>query len=123
MNIFSTSGRCWWAVRVTSLLVALFVVGCVNVDPDTGKTTPRGKQKHEFSVVQKHAKNLADGMPKMEVLILLGSPAETSDNGNQWVYLPERPAVLIPSRALHLKFENDVLVKHGYRPIVLGFAP
>ena len=107
-------------MRMIALLVALFVVGCVNVDPDTGKTIPRGGQKYKFSVVERKAEQIQNGMTRMDALLMLGSPAETSDDRDQWVYLPERPAVLVPSRALHLKFENDILVDHGYRPILLG---
>ena len=107
--------------RIFGLLVAvLLLAGCVNVDPDTGKTIPRGNQRYEFSTVERRAEKLQDGMDKYAVMALLGSPAETSDDGNVWVYLPERPAVLAPSRALRLTFEGGLLVKHGYSAIVLG---
>ncbi len=33
---------------------------------------------------------------------------------------PERPAVLIPSNALHLAFLGKRLTKFVYRPIILG---
>jgi outer membrane protein assembly factor BamE (lipoprotein component of BamABCDE complex) len=102
------------------LLVTLLVSACVNTDPKTGETIPRGNQKYFFDQVEKQAEQLKDGMSKADALILLGSPAEQSDDGDVWIYLPERPAVLIPSRALRLQFENGVLVKHGYRPIILG---
>jgi outer membrane protein assembly factor BamE (lipoprotein component of BamABCDE complex) len=101
-------------------LAALLASACVNTDPQTGETIPRGNQKYFFSEVEKQAEQLKDGMSKMDALILLGSPAEQSDDGDIWIYLPERPAILIPSRALRLQFENGVLVKHGYRPIILG---
>jgi outer membrane protein assembly factor BamE (lipoprotein component of BamABCDE complex) len=102
------------------LLIALVLVGCVNVDPDTGKTIPRGGQKFEFATVERRAEKLQEGMTKLDVLLLLGSPAEKSDDSDIWVYLPERPAVLIPSRALRLEFEKNILVKHGFSAIVLG---
>ncbi len=102
------------------ILIALMLAGCVNVDPDTGKTIPRGDQKYEFATVERRADGLKDGMTKIEVLMLLGSPAETSDDGDVWVYLPERPAVLAPSRALRLVFKENVLASHGYCAIVLG---
>lgn len=101
-------------------LVALLLVGCVNADPQTGKTMPRGGQKYEFSTVERRAEQLREGQSKFDVLTLLGSPAEKSDDGDIWVYLPERPAVLVPSRALKLEFKDEILVKHGYSPIVLG---
>ena len=101
-------------------LAALLTAGCVNVDPDTGQVIPRGDQKHMFAYVEARADQLREGMTKTEALILLGSPAETSKNGSVWVYLPERPAVLLPSRALRLEFNDQYLVEYGYRPIVLG---
>jgi outer membrane protein assembly factor BamE (lipoprotein component of BamABCDE complex) len=107
-------------MRTCWILAALMLAGCVNVDPQTGKTIPQGGQKYEFSTVERHAEKLQDGMTKLDVQLLLGSPAERSDDGAIWVYLPERPAVLVPSRALRLQFEGNVLVKHGYSTIVLG---
>lgn len=101
-------------------LIVLALAGCVNVDPETGKTTTRGSQKYEFATVERRAEQLQDGMTKLDVHLLLGSPAEKSDDGDVWVYLPERAAVLVPSRALQLVFKGDVLVKHGYNSIVLG---
>ena len=94
--------------------------GCVNVDPDTGKTIPRGKQKYAFETVEKRAEKLEIGMTRIEVMALLGSPAKSSQNGDIWTYLPERPAVLVPSRAFQLTFKNGVLAKFGHRTIVLG---
>ena len=81
---------------------ALLLAGCVNVDPETGKTIPRGNQKFEYAVVKERAAQLRDGMSKMEVIILLGSPAESSAGGDIWAYLPERPAVLVPASGLRL---------------------
>jgi outer membrane protein assembly factor BamE (lipoprotein component of BamABCDE complex) len=102
------------------LLVILVLVSCVQVDPNTGKTIPRGNQRFEFDTVERRAEQLKEGMSKTQVLYLLGSPAEKSGDGDVWVYLPERPAVLIPGRALRLLFQNGRLVEHGYRAIVLG---
>ena len=102
------------------LSISLMAAGCVNVDPETGKTLPRGSQKYEYADVKKQAEKLRDGMTKLDVLLLLGSPAETSDNGNIWAYLPERPAVLVPSEGLRLIFEAGVLKTHEFVPIVFG---
>jgi outer membrane protein assembly factor BamE (lipoprotein component of BamABCDE complex) len=102
------------------LLIALMLAGCVNADPQTGKTIPRGNQKYKFATVERRAEELKDGMTRLEVHMLLGTPAEISDDTDVWVYLPERPAVLVPSRALRLVFKGDVLVSHGYSAIVLG---
>jgi outer membrane protein assembly factor BamE (lipoprotein component of BamABCDE complex) len=102
------------------VLIALILSGCVNADPITGKTLPRGGQKFEFATVEQQAEKLKDGMTKITVVMLLGAPAKVSDDGNIWQYLPERAAVLVPARALQLVFKNDVLEKHGYTAIILG---
>jgi outer membrane protein assembly factor BamE (lipoprotein component of BamABCDE complex) len=109
------------ASRVCStLFFAALTTGCVNVDPETGETIPRGDQRYEFERVTRDAERLQPGMKKLDVLFLLGSPAEQDDAGDTWVYLPERPAVLVPGRALQLKFQDGALVEHGYHAIVLG---
>jgi outer membrane protein assembly factor BamE (lipoprotein component of BamABCDE complex) len=100
--------------------IVLALAGCVNTDPDTGKTLPRGGQKFEFATVERRAERLQPGMTKLDVLLLLGSPAETSGDNDVWVYLPERPAALIPSRGLRLTFENNFLMRHDFTPIVFG---
>ena len=107
-------------LKFTFPLMALLLASCVNVDPDTGKTIPRGDQRHMFAAVERQAEQLKDGMSKLQVLLLLGSPAETSGGGDIWVYLPERPAVLVPSHALRLEFKSDILITHGYKAIILG---
>lgn len=110
-------------MRLPTLLPLVFAPlfpSCVQVDPATGETIPRGDQRYDFETVSQHAKDLEEGMRKYEVLMLLGSPAETNDAGNVWVYLPERPGVLIPARALKLEFENERLTHHGFHAIVLG---
>jgi outer membrane protein assembly factor BamE (lipoprotein component of BamABCDE complex) len=107
--------------RCVALVVLILMgVGCVNVDPDTGKTIPRGGQHNTFEVVKRRAEKLELGINRFAVMALLGSPAKSTDSGAVWTYLPERPAVLVPSRALRLEFENGILVKYGYRTIVLG---
>ena len=107
-------------MRLGFALVALLVAGCVEVDPQTGKTIPRGGQKNEFAVVEQQAKQLRDGMTKIEMLTLLGSPAETSNAGDIWVYLPERPAVLVPSHSLRLVFQSNILISHSQPAIIFG---
>ena len=100
----------------------LLLAGCVNVDPVTGKTIPKGRQKNEFATVERMAVRLQDGMTKPDVLMLLGSPAKSLEKGQVWVYLPERSAVLVPAQSLQLVFKGNTLVKHGKHPIVLGIA-
>jgi hypothetical protein len=107
-----------------SLLCAALALGstsaCVTENVTTGEMVPRGKQKYPFEKVEKAADQLKVGMNKREVLLLLGSPAETSESGDLWVYLPERYAILVPARALRLEFEGESLTDYGYRAIVLG---
>lgn len=100
------------------LLAAL--AGCVMSDAETGKPIPRGDQKFPFDVVQRNAEKLRNGMSKMDVHLLLGSPAEKDEADNLWIYLPERYGVLVPARALRLEFRERELIDFGYRPIVLG---
>jgi outer membrane protein assembly factor BamE (lipoprotein component of BamABCDE complex) len=107
-------------MKYSLFLLALVLSSCVSVDPDTGKTIPRGDQKYEFRTVERNATYLRLGMRRGEVLSLLGSPAETNGDGSIWYYLPERPAVLAPSRGLKLEFRGNSLAKFGYSPIVLG---
>jgi hypothetical protein len=101
-------------------LLALLLAGCVNVDPVSGKTIPQGNQRYEFATVERRAEQLQVGMTRSDVMMLLGTPAEQSDDGVIWIYLPERPAVLVPSRALRLEFEGGILKAHAYTTIVLG---
>lgn len=106
------------AAALTACL--LLVSSCVNVDPQTNEIIPRGSQRYEFEEVTRNADDLKEGMSTFEVLMLLGSPAEQSKHGDVWIYLPERPAVIVPGRALRLQFRNGKLVDHGYHAIVLG---
>ena len=99
---------------------ALVATSCYNVDPQTKEIIPRGNQRYEFEEVQRNAKQLKEGMSQLEVMMLLGSPAERSKRGDVWVYVPERPAVIIPGRALRLQFRDGRLADHGYHAIVLG---
>ena len=103
--------------RIIASLLGLFLVGCISIDPETGA---REHQRYQFDYVSERADQLEVGMGKTTVLQLLGSPAEKSDDGDVWVYLPERPAVIIPGRALHLEFRNGALIEHGFRAIILG---
>ncbi|MHC5211231.1 MAG: hypothetical protein ACYTG2_10980 [Planctomycetota bacterium] len=103
-----------------AVLGLALVTACVNVDPRTGETIPRGDQYYDFDDVTRRAERLELGMSRLGVLMLLGSPAEKSSDEDIWIYLPERPAVLVPARALRLLFDRDRLAEFGYRPIILG---
>lgn len=103
------------------LLLALPAApSCVTVDAETNEVIPRGDQRYPFSTVKEKAVNLELGMTKLQVLATLGSAAEKSERGDVWVYLPERSAILVPSKALKLHFEDDRLAEFGYHAIVLG---
>lgn len=110
-------------VSITALALLALIGGtssCVTQNTDTGEMVPRGDQRYEWSKVKELAKQLKDGMTKTQVMMLMGSPAEVDAADNQWIYLPERYAILVPAQALQLDFKDRVLVKHGYRAIVLG---
>ncbi|MDG1490864.1 MAG: hypothetical protein P8R43_03165 [Planctomycetota bacterium] len=94
--------------------------GCVTVDAETNEVIPRGDQRYKFSTVKEYSKDLKQGMTKLQVLSTVGSPAEKSERGDVWVYLPERSAILIPSKALKLHFEDNALTEFGFHAIVLG---
>ena len=102
------------------LLVLMSLTSCVTYDAETGEALPRGNQRYTFDVVKKRADDLKVGMSKLQALLTLGSPAESDDRGNTWVYLPERPGLLIPARALKLEFHDGHLADFGYHAIVLG---
>lgn len=109
------------AARLGAWLLFLAAApACVTENATTGEVVPRGDQKYPFEKVEKAAEDLKVGMDKMQVLLLLGSPAEKDESGNVWVYLPERYAILVPARALRLQFGPQGLEEHGFRPIVLG---
>ena len=102
------------------LPLLLAAASCVPVDPVTGEYKPRGNQRYEYARVKESAERLQKGMTKYQALILLGSPAEKAMHGDTWVYLPERPGILLPASALKLDFRNGRLHDFGYHPIVLG---
>lgn len=107
-------------LAVAFLAVLSIGPGCVTVDADTNEVIPRGDQRYKFATVKEYAKDLKLGMTKLQVLSTVGSPAEKSDRGDVWVYLPERSAILIPSKALKLHFEDNALTEFGFHAIVLG---
>jgi len=109
-----------WACCAALVLTGFSTQSCVTEDATTGEVFPRGNQKLPFAEVEKLADQLKPGMSKMEVVMLIGSPAEKSEDESVWVYLPERYGILIPARALRLEFKDRVLADHGYRAIVLG---
>lgn len=101
------------------LLLTLFA-GCVTTNMDTGQVVPRGNQKLPYDQVDRLSSKLQLGMTRLDVNLLLGSPAEKDADSNVWVYLPERYAILVPAMALRLEFKDGKLADFGRRPIVLG---
>jgi outer membrane protein assembly factor BamE (lipoprotein component of BamABCDE complex) len=78
-------------------------------------------QKYAFNEVKKRAKGLRPGMSRSEVLITLGSPAET--HGNTWVYLPEKPGYVMPTELLEVRFQSGRYVSREFKAIVFGQRP
>jgi outer membrane protein assembly factor BamE (lipoprotein component of BamABCDE complex) len=121
--LHSTSSALGRAARSSLVAWPLLFAGttaCVTENTTTGEMVPRGNQSYPWDKVKQLAQRLEKGMVKGHVQMLMGSPAEKDEGGNEWVYLPERYAILIPAEALHLEFKDSVLVDFGYRPIVLG---
>ena len=103
------------------LLLLLGLAGaCVTENATTGEVIPRGEQRYPFEQVEKAAEDLKVGMSRTQCLLLLGSPAEMNEQGNVWIYLPERYGILIPAKALRLEFQVNDLKEFGFQPIVLG---
>ena len=51
---------------------------------------------------------------------LLGAPADQNADKSVWVYMPDRPAVLIPGEALRLEFVDRALARWEFTTVVLG---
>jgi outer membrane protein assembly factor BamE (lipoprotein component of BamABCDE complex) len=102
------------------LLLVAGASACVTENTTTGEMVPRGGQRYPWEKVKELAKKLKKDMTKTQVMLLMGSPAEIDKEDNQWIYLPERYAILVPAQSLQLDFKGTVLVDFGYRPIVFG---
>jgi outer membrane protein assembly factor BamE (lipoprotein component of BamABCDE complex) len=116
----STVGKACRSGALAWIVLFAGTSACVTENTTTGEMVPRGNQRYPWDKVQELAKNLRKGMKRSQVLMLMGSPAEVDTEDQQWIYLPERYAILIPARALQLEFEGQILTDFGYRPIVLG---
>jgi outer membrane protein assembly factor BamE (lipoprotein component of BamABCDE complex) len=79
------------------------------------------KQKYEFKEVKRRTRSLRPGMPRSEVLITLGSPAEV--RGDTWVYLPEQAGYILPTELLEVRFQGGRYVTHEFKAIVFGQRP
>jgi outer membrane protein assembly factor BamE (lipoprotein component of BamABCDE complex) len=116
----ATIGRACRSGSLAWLVLFAGTSACVTENATTGEMVPRGNQRYPWDKVKELAKGLEKGMNKTQVLFLMGSPAEVDAADDQWIYLPERYAILIPAQALRLEFKDHVLIDFGYRPIVLG---
>jgi len=76
------------------------------------------RQKYTLAEVTERLDNLEKGMAKLQVLLELGSPAKRQDE--VWVYMPSDPGLIVPSRALAVRFEHDRYVGHSMQPIIVG---
>ncbi len=109
------------SVTLLILVLSLSAVfaGCTTRrDVQTGQVLPANDQRYDFEQVTERAAYLQPGMSKGQVLILLGSPARRDND--LWVYVPERPALLIPAAAMNVRFQSNRYVEHNFSPIVLG---
>jgi outer membrane protein assembly factor BamE (lipoprotein component of BamABCDE complex) len=105
-----------------AVLPALLVIlsgGCQTETVDAELlAAAQHRQKYEFSEIRKRVKALQPGMPRVQVMLQLGSPADM--RGNTWIYLPERPGLLLPAEMLEVRFQGGRYLDHAYRPIVFG---
>jgi hypothetical protein len=104
------------------LLVTVIGGGC-KTEPMDPYVYAEGhpKQKYEFKEVKRRARSLRPGMPRGEVLITLGSPAEV--RGDTWVYLPEKAGYVLPTELLEVRFQSGRYVSHEFKAIVFGQRP
>jgi outer membrane protein assembly factor BamE (lipoprotein component of BamABCDE complex) len=108
-------------MSINRLMASIFVfvlaltVGC---SANKYEPSPISNQKYSLDKVNKNIEKVQPGMSKLEVLAILGSPAVRETDS--WQYLPERGGYVVPTKALHVEFENSRVVGHRYVPIVLG---
>jgi hypothetical protein len=105
---------------IPMLIAGLLVGGGCSADanPPLSEPTPTAYQKYPLDEVQKRAKELEPGMPRVQVLLLLGSPAEKQPH--QWIYRDSREGLLLPTSSLVVEFENGKYTRHHTVPVVLG---
>ena len=104
-------------VLVLAILVTLGS-GCAGPPDMSSPSQAHPAQRYTLDAVRARLDRLRPGMQKFEVMIALGSPAQQTNS--QWVYLPERTGLLIPSSALVIDFERGLYISHRFQSIVLG---
>ena len=100
------------------LILVMLCSGCSGTPDMSSPSEAHSAQRYTLSAVKARLDRLRPGMQKFEVMIALGSPAQQTNS--QWVYLPERTGLLIPSSALVVDFERGLYVSHRFQSIVLG---
>lgn len=103
-----------------SIVVAacLWFIGCVSQDPATGDPAPPEGQRYTLKEIEDRLDRLRPGLSRTEVLLILGSPADRTEDA--WVYRPARSGIFVPARALVVRFESRRYVGYDYQPIVFG---
>lgn len=96
--------------------------GCATKPADANTYDgPPPNQKYTLDEVKKRARQLQVGMDRIDVAILLGSPAEIGPT--TWRYLPSRPGFLLPTEILEVEFSGRRYVSHRTRAVILGERP
>jgi hypothetical protein len=106
-------------LHLAALFLVLLLAGCAteSVEMVAYEGPPPG-QKYTMDEVLGRAEELEPGMSKLDVMMTLGSPAET--RGDVWVYLPNEPGIVLPEWALEVEFERGRYVEHSRQPVVVG---
>ena len=101
-----------------SLALALFC-GCTAESIDLTQY-PGGQpsQKYDYKEVKRLAKQLRPGMAQIDVMILLGSPAQRQ--ADRWIYLPSKPTFLLPTEGLEVRFRRGMYESYKTTPIIFG---
>ena len=73
-------------------------------------------QQYYFEVLRVRTGELQEGMTKVDVLLLLGTPAKYKDHA--WIYLPAHIDAAESAEALTVRFKGDHYVEHHYEPIL-----
>lgn len=99
--------------------LVLFSGGCQTEGVET--RTYAGKpaeQRYELAEVEEKLDQLRSGMGKIDVLLLLGSPA--IEEPDHWIYLPSRTGTIIPAEAVRVDFQGQRYMGWKKQPIILG---
>ncbi|MHC5023345.1 MAG: hypothetical protein ACYTGG_05470 [Planctomycetota bacterium] len=106
--------------RATIVVLSLaLLAGCAAETVDLTQY-PEGnpQQKYEYKEVKRLSKQLRSGMTQLDVMILLGSPADRQPD--RWIYLPSKPTFLLPTEGLEVRFQRGMYLSHKTTPIVFG---